>query len=1317
MEGTAKSDSRGPETASVVEVVPQSAETPDVAYTSLFRFADAWDRLLVAVGVVASVCSGVAPSLLCLFMGSMTDSFVEQGASSSSSYGAAAAAPGSPVDMHAISSSAVKMVAVGAAAFALRFVFSACLTVAADRQSNRIRKARAQPSAFFEAALGQEVGWFDGQRVGELTARMGDVQKIHDGINEQVGLLCMGVAQFVSCLVVGLCRGWKMTLVLLSCVPLIVASFGGFVLLANSLVAQSSRIYEGAGQVAQEVLAGIRTAIAFNMQRSALDRYDAHLVIGMRTGAKKGLAMGLSFGLAFLVLFGAFGLAFWYGAKLVMTYHRHVEAATGHVSWTAEMTPEQTVVVFFCIINGAMSLSMLSPVFAAMGTATGAAAAIFALIDRRSQIDPRDDSGDALDVRGDVEFRDVTFHYPTRPEVDVLRGFSLRVPAGSTVALVGPSGCGKSTVAGLLERFYDVGEGHGRVLVDGHDVRTLSLQHYRWQIGAVTQEPALFATSLAENIALGAGGGTATREQVVEAARTADAHEFIERLPEGYDTVVGERGGQLSGGQKQRVAIARALVRQPRVLLFDEATSALDTQSEATVQAAIDKASRGRTCFIIAHRLSTVRHADLIVAMRDGRIVEQGSHEELMAREGLYYSLAKRQQLAVASSEAQGDGGARPEGMRGQEGSAGAETAQPSEGIQGGAGGGDEEAVELRRVPLGSTLLRAMRCMAPNWAWVTLSALASVFSGAIFPLMGLLISEYVGVLVALPGAGDRTEQQFRVNMWSMGFVLLGVVAGLSQFVQSFAIAVAGERLGRYLRFESFKAMLRQDAGFFDDKRHPTGVLATRLATDATLVHGLTGQQVCVLVQLVSSVASGIAIGFSGSWRLALIVCAFLPLMLASSFADLRFMSSHQQNTRRALESAGHVVSESLSNIRTVLALCCQDRLVQRLVGELSAPTRRGRRAVLLHSLADAFNTLQMFFVSALVSWYGGRLMANSPGSLAYSGLQRSINGIVFGAMAIGNLAAQLPAYSKALMAAHHVFDLFDRVPAVLPPDGIAPARPGEPDEAAQRRAAALQHEGVEEGASAPRRTIEGLRGDIELRDVVFAYPARREAPVLRGLSVVAKARTTLALVGHSGCGKSTVIALLERLYAPSAGSITLDGVPLASLDVAWLRSQVGLVSQEPFLFAASIAENIRHGKPGASLAEVVAAARLANAHEFISGFPAGYETMLGDRGVALSGGQKQRIAIARALVRDPRVLLLDEATAALDTASEAAVQQALDRARDGRTTIVVAHRLATIANADLIAVVDNGRVVEAGTHDELLRLRGRYYDLASCQMA
>eukprot|EP00727_Mastigamoeba_balamuthi_P013361 m51a1_g8648 putative atp-binding cassette sub-family b member 5 (1327) ;mRNA; r:23440-27971 len=1293
-----------------------SSKPKRVPYTRLFRFADGLDKLLVAVGVVAAIGNGVAPSVLCLFMGDMTDAFVSSAADASAS--GTAAAEGT-VDTAAVNCTAVRIVWVGAIAFVLRLVFGACLTVAADRQSNRIRKARYLRE-LFRATLSQEVGWFDAHRVGELTAKVADVQKINDGINEQLGLFFMAIAQFVSCLAVGLFKGWKMTLVLLACVPLIVASFGFFSYFFNNLVATTSKCYAAAGQVAEEILCSIRTAIALGIQRDALQRYDAHLVKSMRAGFRKGLVMGCSFGSVSFILFSAFGLAFWYGAKLVMTVDKHVDPATGKVTYDAEMTPGQTMVVFFVIMSGATSLSLLSPVLSAFGNATGAAAVVFAIIDRKSLIDPRDTAGEELEVRGDVEFRDITFRYPTRPEVEVLRKFSLRVRAGQTVALVGPSGCGKSTIVGLLERFYDVEEGHGFVLVDGHDVRSLSLQHYRKQIGAVSQEPVLFATTLGENIALGTRDGGATPEQIAEAARSANAHAFIEELPAKYDTLVGERGAQLSGGQKQRVAIARALIRRPKILIFDEATSALDTQSEATVQAAIDEVSHGRTCFVIAHRLSTVRNADLIVAMREGRIVEQGTHEQLMQAQGLYYSLVQKQQLsrtpAPDGNTAISNGSRTP--LPGPE--PGAKTAA------GAATGADqkeeaqllEEGDAQRKVPIARTLARAMRCMAPNWAWVAVSALTSMFSGAIFPLLGLLISQYQGVLVFLPGMSNLDEHRRKVNMWSLGFVLLGVAAGVAQFVQNATIEVAGERLARYLRFESFKAMLRQDAGFFDDKCNSTGVLATRLATDATLVHGLAGQQVCVLIQLVSSISAGIAIGFSGNWRLALIVCAFLPIMLTASFADLRFLSTHQQNTRKAYEKVGHIVSESLSNIRTVLLLCRQDTLAQRLAQELCVPSRKGRRAVIIHSLADALHNMEMYLISALIYWYGAKMMSEHTGGLDFTGLQRSLNGIMFGAMAIGNIAAQLPAYSKAVMAAHHIFELLDRTPLIPPPDGLAAARPGESDGQAQLRAAeeAAADKAAEAGAGVPRARIEGLRGEIELRDVEFAYPSRPGVRVLAGLSLVARPRQTLAVVGHSGCGKSTVIALLERLYAPSAGAITLDGVPLASLDVAWLRAQMGLVSQEPNLFAASVAENIRYGKPGATLDEVVSAARMANAHDFISGFPAGYETQLGDKGVTLSGGQKQRIAIARALVRDPRILLLDEATAALDTGSETVVQQALDRARDGRTTVVVAHRLATIANADLIVVVEHGRIVEAGTHHELLRLGGHYYDLACNQM-
>lgn len=452
------------------------------------------------------------------------------------------------------------------------------------------------------------------------------------------------------------------------------------------------------------------------------------------------------------------------------------------------------------------------------------------------------------------------------------------------------------------------------------------------------------------------------------------------------------------------------------------------------------------------------------------------------------------------------------------------------------------------------------------------------------------------------------------------------------------------------------------------------------------------------------------------------------------------MIMHAQNMKKAYEQSGKIANEALENVRTVVSLTREDTFIDAFSRELRKPDREGLRATLVHATGSAVQALSQAWITALAFWYGGTLATQE--NVAFKTIMRATNGITMSSNAIGQAATFFPDYGKSISAAYHIFTLFDReveIPApacvahTAPPGRLPPnVFPTDRDGLAALTASITPVTGktakvntrsllpiVASSVSPPAataNTIDDFRGKIEFRDVAFSYPTRKAVTVLTGLSFEAMPQQTVALVGESGCGKSTVISLLERFYDPTGGAILLDDKPTAELDVEWMRTQIGLVSQEPILFATTIEENIRYGKPGGTThEEVVEAAKQANAHGFICSFPDGYNTMVGEKGVTLSGGQKQRVAIARALIRNPKILLLDEATSALDSESEKVVQDALDRARLGRTTVVIAHRLSTIRDADKILVVSNGKIAEQGTHSELMALNGLYASLASAQ--
>nr|XP_006823097.1 PREDICTED: multidrug resistance protein 3-like [Saccoglossus kowalevskii] len=586
-----------------------------VGFRQLFRFANCFDGLLLFIGMLAAMLHGSAFPLMVIVFGDMTDTFV----SSAKDFNFTSLLNVSTEFLEAMNRNTLYFVAIGAGVFVAAYVQIASLVSTSEHQSNRMR------TVFFAAVLKQEIGWFDTHESGELTTRLSDdINKIKAGIGDKMGSFVQFMTAFFAGFIVGFIYGWKLTLVILAVSPLLAVCAGLMTKILSSMTSTELDSYAKAGGVAEEILSAIRTVAAFGGEEKESRRYDTNLIAAKKMGIKKGIVQGAGMGITFLLVFSTYALGFWYGSTLILA---------------GEYTVGNMLTVFFAVLIGAFSLGNASPAIGDIAIARGAAAVIWDIIDTVPSIDSSSSDGETPPIEGNIQFEDVHFQYPSRPDVKVLKGLNLTVNVGQTVALCGSSGCGKSTTVHLLQRFYDTAS--GSIKIDGQDIKNINISWLRKHIGVVSQEPVLFATTIAENIRY--GKEDVTQAAIEKACKESNAHDFISALPEGYNTLVGSRGAQLSGGQKQRVAIARALVRDPKILLLDEATSALDTESEATVQAALDKASEGRTTIVIAHRLSTIRNADKICSVQNGVIVEEGTHDELMAAEGLYYELVMMQ--------------------------------------------------------------------------------------------------------------------------------------------------------------------------------------------------------------------------------------------------------------------------------------------------------------------------------------------------------------------------------------------------------------------------------------------------------------------------------------------------------------------------------------------------------------------------------------------------------------------------------------------------------------------------------------------------
>ncbi|KAK7093853.1 ATP-dependent translocase ABCB1-like [Littorina saxatilis] len=1250
----------------------------------LFSFATCLDNFLIMVGSVSAMGVGAGFPLMAIVLGGMTDDFIK--GPNGTLFNSSSPNATSFDFESSMNDNTIKMSYIGAGVLVCSFLQVCGWVTSSERQIFKMRRA------FFKAILRQDMAWFDTNPSGELTTRLtDDLERVRDGMGDKFGMVIRSFAQFLSGLTIGFVKGWQLSLVMLSVGPLLAISFGFMIKLTTSLSQKEQAAYAKAGSVAEEVFSCIRTVISFGGWRREKARYNEALEESQKLGVKKSLVQGLGIGITMLCIFGSYGLAFWYGSTQVNDYL--------NTNGDEGLSPGDVLTVFFCVMSSSMALGQAAPNMGSISAAKGAGGKVFELIKRTPSIDSSSLDGERpRQVEGRLDFKGVSFAYPTRPEIKVLKSFNVSVKPGQTVALVGGSGCGKSTIIKLIQRFYDPLS--GEVELDGRNITGLNPHWLRRHMGIVSQEPVLFGCSIRDNIRL--GQPDVTDEEIIKAATDANAHTFISGLPKGYDTLVGERGAQLSGGQKQRVAIARALVRNPRILLLDEATSALDSESEKIVQSALDKARQGRTTVVVAHRLSTIQNADVIYVLNGGELAESGSHSELMERGGLYHQLVTLQQIVNQNDEAADTSvTAILDGIIQSE----SETEEMKMGVSNGsinpglprqrsqpmarqlsrqtsqattrtrtkseASVKEEEPTETEEAPKKQpSFCEIMSYNAKEWPFIVFGCFTAILNGATMPVFAIFFSKIIAVF------SEKGDELLKGGIfWSLMFVALGGLNFVTNIIQNYCFGQSGERLTKRLRLKTFENLLRQDVSYFDDPHHATGALTARLSTDASVVKTATGIRIAVAIQSLTGMVTGVVIAFVYGWKLALVVLGTMPFMGVASAIQVRVMMGNQKADTKQLEVAGKTSSETIDNISTVQSLTREPYFYDKYCQQLLKPYRKNLRNAQVYAVAYAFSSSIIFFIYAGSFRFGAYLVGR--GEMDAENVFKVFMAMTLAGQVVGQASSFLPDYGKGRLAAAYIFRMMRAEPLI---DNFSTT-------------------GLQKDA----------KGEIELQKVEFHYPTRQEIRVLKGISIHIGAGQTAALVGISGCGKSTIISLLQRYYDPTKGQLLIDGIDIREYNINVLRSLLSVVSQEPVLFDCSVRDNIVYGLEGnVPMADVIEACKTANIHQFIAELPQGYDTQVGGKGTQLSGGQKQRVAIARALVRNPRILLLDEATSALDTESEKLVQTALDNAREGRTCIVIAHRLSTIMNADIIFVMEDGQVLEQGTHQELLAKQGAY---------
>ncbi|KAL0484500.1 ATP-binding cassette, subfamily B [Acrasis kona] len=1268
------------------------------------------DWLFVLLGVAFSLAQGVVPPVFYLLLGQLFTSITTASAE----------------EIKVQTATLAKYVAIIAIyPTFVSFFQNTIMSYASQRVGNRIKRT------YFNSVTRQEIGYFDIKKSGSIAnALSDDVNKVTDAFSTNLQSLAQYSSQIITGVIIALTANWQMALLQMTSFPIMIFIF---IICGNilKLLARRSSIQSGDSvSTANEVITSMRTVRSMAGEEKEITRYETNLNKVLRTGVLFSFVKGLSIGAVTFFNWGAVSLAFWYAGQ-------ELEAGIINVG--------SLIRVFGSLLMALIGFMQMFTVFPEVAKAQASIGILLKAICRVPAINYK--GGKTLEnIQGRISFKNITFRYPSRKKVVVLDDFSLDIDPGTSVALVGQSGSGKSTIVGLLEKWYEPEK--GTITLDGVDLKEIDPQWLHRYLGIVSQEPTLFATTIKKNITYAVDTINmiitehemktnpknylttvqsklipVTDELIVQAAISANCHDFISKLPNQYDTVIGERGVSLSGGQKQRIAIARSVLQDPKMLLLDEATSALDTKSESLVQDALNKLMIGRTSIVIAHRLTTVQDCDNIVVMVRGKIVEQGPHDQMIQNiNGPYYNLAQKQMKfgqnkdsssSTSSDEMSGDISDAEEEIPIEEVPlidnskavqiveapvtpiTEAHLEQPKSGRNKRNKLLKKKIVELsnedvvdHREPRIRTTVSLVPMVGIEWFYVIISAVFSFIVGALPILFYVIFSRVItaispsrdanGTLIPFPPDFSYART---VSAYAGYMAILAGGGSICQFFNQFFTTLAAERISVRIKKRYFRAMVNQEMGFFDIKK--SGKLLSSLAEDVQSVSEGFTLKLSLFANHVSQIIIGIVLALIACWQLSLVMIAgIFPISGVFIFFTSLLINRFNHRIIKLNASALATSNEVIGALRTVRSMAGEDREQNRFNNDLKKVVSTSLYKAITLGVSVGGIEYCIWSVNALGFWYGGQLVAQ--GVIPSGSLLQVLGNMIIVIFAVSMAMGEMQHFYKSHTSAMEMLRVTQRTPAIPIKGGHVPSK---------------------------------IEGYVEFRNITFSYPSRPNQDVMMDFSLDIKVGQHVALVGESGSGKSTIVGLLERFYDPSKGQVLLDGVDVREIDPEWLHRNVAIVTQEPTLFATTIEKNITYAMTEpVSRERVIEVAKNANCYDFIVNLQDGFDTMIGERGVSMSGGQKQRIAIARAMLQNTNVLLLDEATSALDAEAESLVQDALNKLMVGKTTIVIAHRLSTVQDCDLIVAMKQGRVVEQGSHQELIKKRGMYYKLALKQM-
>ncbi|KAF7594199.1 hypothetical protein BBP40_009903 [Aspergillus hancockii] len=931
--------------------------------------------------------------------------------------------------MSQVSKFSLYFVYIGIARFGCTYIYSSLLTYIAYHLTRNIRHR------YLRAAFSQETGYFDKGTSGSISAQAASNGKlIHSGISEKLGIFIQAIATFIAAFILAFVNHWKLTLITICVVPILIVVGGGLAVVDAGIETKILKINAQAASYAENILTGVRAVHAFSLRPRVIHKYDQYLQHALEIGMKKNAVYGFLFSSEYFITYAGMGLAFWQGIRML---------ASGDI-------PDIGTVftVLFSVIIAASTITSIAPHTVTFARAASAAAELFTLIDRKSEINPFDESGDKpQDTCGIIDIDRIDFNYPSRPDVRVLEDFSLHVPAGKVTALVGASGCGKSTIVGLLERWFKPLA--GSIKLDGKDIEQLNLRWLRTNVRLVQQEPVLFNGTVLDNISSGLIGtpwetasSEAQQKRVEEAAKLSFAHGFIMNLPNGYKSLIGERGSRLSGGQKQRIAIARSIISEPKILLLDEATSALDPHAEGIVQQALDRASRNRTTIVIAHKLATIRNADNIVVMSNGKIVEQGQHNELVAGGGAYANLVKAQDLSAAPS-------ANKEEQSTDDDTLDKET----EPVQSLARYQTTEAQQLamlqNREDFGlykqNGILRNIAKLVITTPYLKLwylSTIACCVAGAaIFPGQALLLASVMDIFSAS-------------NMVQRGNF----------------IALMYFTFNKNFRHDILNSILKQDLQFFDRPENTVGALISRLDSHPQAIFELMGFNIALVILSAINVLASSILALVISWKLGVMgVFVGLPPMLLAGYARIRLETKMDKDMETRFSQSASIASEAVLAIRTVSSLAIEETVLKRYTNELDQAIKTSTGSLFLMMIWFSLTQSIEYFMLGLGFWWGSKLI--NDGDITFFQFIVSFMGIYFSGQAAGQFFSFSSSFTKANEATNYCLWLLNL--------------------------SATIQENVEDRGNGPSDNCQ----TIDLQNIGFSYPLAPDTRILKGVSL------------------------------------------------------------------------------------------------------------------------------------------------------------------------------------------------------------------------